>query len=116
MRSEFYRATPCGYAGNDDCGQMSAWYIFSSLGFYPFHAGSAEYVIGTPLFTKATLHLENGNDFVITAKNKTPERIHNKTPERIHIKSVKLNGKPIKDYKITHQQIMAGGTLEFILK
>ena len=108
VRSEFYRATPCGYAGNDDCGQMSAWYIFSSLGFYPFHAGSAEYVIGTPLFTKATLHLENGNDFVITAKNKTPERIH--------VKSVKLNGKAIKDYKITHQQIMAGGTLEFILK
>ena len=108
MRSEFYRATPCGYAGNDDGGQMSAWYIFSSLGFYPFHAGSAEYVIGTPLFTKATLHLVNGKDFVITAKNKTPERIH--------VKSVKLNGKPIKDYKITHQQIMAGGTLEFKMK
>jgi putative alpha-1,2-mannosidase len=87
---------------------MSAWYIFSSLGFYPFHAGSAEYVIGTPLFTKATLHLENGNDFVITAKNKTPERIH--------VKSVKLNGKPIKDFKITHQQIMEGGSLEFLLK
>ena len=108
VRSEFYRATPCGYAGNDDCGQMSAWYIFSSLGFYPFHAGSAEYVIGTPLFTKATLHLENGNDFVISAPNKTAKRIH--------VKSVKLNGKAIKDYKLTHQQIMAGGTLEFILK
>jgi len=108
VRSEFYRATPCGYAGNDDCGQMSAWYIFSALGFYPFHAGSAEYVIGTPLFTKATLHLENGKDFIITAPNKTPERIY--------VKSVKLNGKPIKDYKISHQQIMAGGVLEFILK
>ena len=108
VRSEFYRATPCGYAGNDDCGQMSAWYIFSALGFYPFHAGSAEYVIGTPLFKKATLHLENGKDFVITAKNKTPERIH--------VKIVKLNGKPIKDYTLTHQQIMSGGTLEFIMK
>ena len=108
VRSEFYRATPCGYAGNDDCGQMSAWYIFSALGFYPFHAGSAEYVIGTPLFTKATLHLENGKDFVISAPNKTPKRIH--------VKSVKLNGMPIKDYKITHQQIMAGGTLEFRMK
>ena len=105
VRSEFYRATPCGYAGNDDCGQMSAWYIFSALGFYPFHAGSAEYVIGTPLFTKATLHLANGKDFVIKAEGKTPERIH--------IKSVKLNGKPIKDYKLTHQQIMDGGMLEF---
>ena len=108
VRSEFYRATPCGYAGNDDCGQMSAWYIFSALGFYPFHAGSAEYVIGTPLFTKATLHLENGKDFVISAPNKTPERIR--------VKSVKLNSKPIKDYKITHQQIMAGGELEFRMK
>ena len=108
VRSEFYRATPCGYAGNDDCGQMSAWYIFSALGFYPFHAGSAEYVIGTPLFTKATLHLENGNDFVISAPNNTPGRIH--------VKSVKLNGKPIKDYKLTHQQIMEGGTLEFKMK
>ena len=108
VRSEFYRATPCGYAGNDDCGQMSAWYIFSALGFYPFHAGSAEYVIGTPLFTKATLHLAGGKDFVISAPNKTPNRIH--------VKSVKLNGKPLKDLTITNQQIMAGGTLEFIMK
>ena len=108
VRSQFYRATPCGYAGNDDCGQMSAWYIFSALGFYPFHAGSAEYTIGTPLFKKATLHLENGKDFVITAKNKTPDRIH--------VKSVKLNGKAIKDWTLNHQQIMEGGTLEFIMK
>ncbi|MBO4614812.1 MAG: GH92 family glycosyl hydrolase [Bacteroidales bacterium] len=108
VRSEFYRATPCGYAGNDDCGQMSAWYIFSALGFYPFHAGSAEYVIGTPLFTKAVLHLKNGKDFVISAQNKTPERIH--------VKSVKLNGQPLKELCITNQQIMAGGKLEFVMK
>ena len=108
VRSEFYRATPCGYAGNDDCGQMSAWYIFSSLGFYPFHAGSAEYVIGTPLFKKAVLHLENGKNLTISAPNKTPNRVH--------VKSVKLNGKPIKDYKLTHQQIMEGGVLEFRMK
>ena len=108
VRSEFYRATPCGYAGNDDCGQMSAWYIFSSLGFYPFHAGSAEYVIGTPLFKKAVLHLENGNDFVIS--------VPNKTVDKVHVKSVKLNGKPLTDYIITNQQIMEGGTLEFKMK
>ena len=108
VRSEFYRATPCGYAGNDDCGQMSAWYIFSSLGFYPFHAGSAEYVIGTPLFKKATIHLENGNDFVILAPNKTAKRIH--------VKSVKLNGKAITDYKLTHKEILEGGVLEFKMK
>ena len=108
VRREFYRATPCGYAGNDDCGQMSAWYIFSALGFYPFHAGAAEYVLGTPLFKKATLHLAGGKDFVITAPNKTSNRVH--------VKSVKLNGRPMKGFTLTHQQIMAGGTLEFIMK
>ena len=108
VRSSFYRATPCGYAGNDDCGQMSAWYIFSSLGFYPFHAGSATYVIGTPLFRRAVLHLAGGKDFVISAPNKTPGRIH--------VKRVRLNGKPLPDLTLTHQQLMAGGTLEFILK
>ena len=108
VRSEFYRATPCGYAGNDDCGQMSAWYISSALGFYPFNAGSATYTIGTPLFKQATLHLAGGKDFVISAPNKTPQRIH--------VKSVRLNGKPLTDWTLTHQQIMAGGTLEFNLK
>ena len=108
VRSSFYRATPCGYAGNDDCGQMSAWYIFSSLGFYPFHAGSATYVIGTPLFRRATLHLASGKDFVISAPNKTPGRIH--------VKRVRLNGKSLPDLTLTHQQIMAGGTLEFTMK
>ena len=108
VRSSFYNATPCGYAGNYDCGQMSAWYIFSALGFYPFNAGSAEYVIGTPLYKKATLHLAGGKDFVINAPNKTDERIY--------VKKVKLNGKPLTDLKISHQQIMAGGTLDFQMK
>ena len=107
VRTDFYRASPCGYAGNDDCGQMSAWYIFSALGFYPFNAGAAEYVIGTPLFTKATLHLAGGKDFVITAPNKTPQRIN--------VKSVKLPGTTLKALKLTHQQIVAGGKLEFVL-
>ena len=108
VRSTFYNAIPCGYAGNDDCGQMSAWYIFSSLGFYPFNAGAAEYVIGTPLFTRATLHLDGGRDFTILAPNKTPKRIH--------VKSVKLNGQPLRGLTLTHKQIIAGGTLEFKMK
>lgn len=108
VRSQFYNATPCGYAGNDDCGQMSAWYIFSSLGFYPFNAGAAEYVLGTPLFRKATLHLSAGKDFVITAPKKEPGKVL--------VKSVKLNGKVVKDLKISHRDIMAGGTLEFVMK
>ncbi|MBQ2595294.1 MAG: glycoside hydrolase family 92 protein, partial [Bacteroidaceae bacterium] len=108
VRSTFYSEKPCGYAGNDDCGQMSAWYIFSSLGFYPFNAGAAEYVIGTPLFTSATLHLAGGKTFTIEAKNKTPERIH--------VKSVRLNGTPVKDWRLQHSQIVAGGKLEFVMK
>ncbi len=87
---------------------MSAWYIFSSLGFYPFNAGAAEYVIGTPLFTRATLHLDGGRDFTILAPNKTPKRIH--------VKSVKLNGQPLRELTLTHKQITAGGTLEFKMK
>ena len=105
VRTTFYNATPCGYAGNDDCGQMSAWYIFSALGFYPFNAGSAEYVIGTPLFPSATIHLEGGKEFRIVAKGVSEKAIY--------VKSVRLNGQPLKDLRLTHQQIMAGGTLEF---
>ena len=108
VRTSFYNDTPCGYAGNDDCGQMSAWYIFSALGFYPFNAGSATYVIGTPLFSEATLHLAGGKDFVIKARNKKPGKVH--------VKSVRLNGEKLQGNILTHQQIMDGGTLEFVMK
>ena len=107
VRSTFYNASPCGYAGNDDCGQMSAWYIFSSLGFYPFNAGSAEYVIGTPLFRHAVLHMPGGNDLTINAPRKSDKAIY--------VKGVKLNGKKITDWKLTHQQLIAGGTLDFTM-
>lgn len=107
VRSSFYNPTPCGYAGNDDCGQMSAWYIFSALGFYPFNAGSAEYVIGTPLFQKAVLHMPNGKDLVINAPRKSDKAIY--------VKSVKLNGKKITDWKLTHHQLMEGGSLDFTM-
>ena len=107
VRTTFYNATPSGYAGNDDCGQMSAWYIFSAMGFYPFNAGSAEYVLGTPLFPKTAIHLSNGKDFVINAQNKTDKAIY--------VKSVSLNGVKLKDMKISHQDIMNGGTLDFVM-
>lgn len=108
IRRAFYNDTPCGYAGNDDCGQMSAWYIFSALGFYPFNAGSAEYVIGTPLFKKATLHLVEGKDFTIIASNK-------KEGKAI-VKQTKLNGKKLNGFILKHSDIISGGTLEFIMK
>jgi len=108
VRTTFYNATPCGYAGNDDCGQMSAWYIFSSLGFYPFNAGSAEYVIGTPLFDRAVIHIAGGKTFTINASRRKPDAIY--------VKRVSLNGRPVKDWRLTHQQIMAGGVLDFVME
>ena len=105
VRSEFYNATPAGYAGNDDCGQMSAWYIFSALGFYPFNAGAAEYVIGTPLFQHATLHLAGDKEFTIIRKG----------GKGIYVKEIRLNGKRLQGFNLKHQDIMAGGTLEFVM-
>jgi len=86
---------------------MSAWYIFNAMGFYPFNAGSAEYVLGTPLFPKTVIHLDNGKDFTINALNKTDKAIY--------VKSVSLNGVKLKEMKISHQDIMNGGTLDFVM-
>jgi predicted alpha-1,2-mannosidase len=102
-----YHNTTDGLCGNDDCGQMSAWYIFSSLGFYPVCPGSNEYVIGAPSIDKATLNLENGKQFVITAQNLSDKNIY--------IQQIKLNGIPKKDFIIMHNDIMKGGTLEFVM-
>ncbi len=100
-----YQPTPDGLGGNDDCGQMSAWYLFSSLGFYPVTPGSEDYSIGSPIINSAKLNLENGKTFEIEVKNQSDKNIY--------IKKIELNGKPIKDWKITHQQIMNGGKLVF---
>jgi len=105
VRTKFYNDTPSGYAGNDDCGQMSAWYIFSAMGFYPFNAGSNEFQLGTPLFAETIIRLPNGKTFIIKAPRKSDNQIY--------VKSVRLNGKEIKDGCITQQQIMEGGILEF---
>lgn len=103
--TEMYQNTPDGISGNEDCGQMSAWYIFSSLGFYSVTPGSNQYIIGSPLFEKATIHLENGKSFTVQAKNNSPE---NK-----YIKSIKLNGKNYEFSYINHQDIINGGNLVF---
>jgi predicted alpha-1,2-mannosidase len=102
-----YHNTTEGLCGNDDCGQMSAWYIFSSLGFYPVCPGSNEYVIGAPSVDKATLNLENGKQFTITAQNLTDKNIY--------IQQINLNGIPKKDFIIMHEDIMNGGTMEFVM-
>ena len=103
--TELYTNTPDGISGNEDCGQMSAWYIFSSLGFYPVTPGSNQYIIGSPLFEKATINLENGKAFTIEAKNNSSE---NK-----YIKSLKLNGNNYEFSYINHSDIINGGSLVF---
>lgn len=100
-----YNNTSSGYAGNDDCGQMSAWYVFSAMGFYPVNPVSGEYEIGTPLFPEMRMHLDNGKTFTVLAPAVNRENIY--------IRSVKLNGKPYDKSYITHQQIMDGATVEF---
>lgn len=100
-----YNNTSSGYAGNDDCGQMSAWYVFSAMGFYPVNPVSGEYEIGIPLFPEMRMHLDNGKTFTVLAPAVNRENIY--------IRSVKLNGKPYDKSYITHQQIMDGATVEF---
>ncbi|MDC2161998.1 GH92 family glycosyl hydrolase [Bacteroides thetaiotaomicron] len=100
-----YNNTSSGYAGNDDCGQMSAWYVFSAMGFYPVNPADGRYVIGSPLLDECTLKLAGNKEFRI--------RTIRKSPEDIYIQSVTLNGKKHKDFFITHQDIMNGGTMVF---
>jgi len=103
---EFYKPTPDGLIGNEDCGQMSAWYIFSASGFYPVTPGRPQYEIGTPLFKEIKYNLENGKTFTVKAPNVSAKNFY--------IKSVKLNGKLIPvTPRINHEDIMRGGVLEF---
>ena len=106
--TELYTNTPDGISGNEDCGQMSAWYIFSSLGFYPVTPGSNQYIIGSPLFNKATFNLENGKQFTVNTSNNSDT---NK-----YIDHVLLNGEPLNHTYITHDAIMNGGVLEFVMR
>ena len=103
--TELYTNEPDGISGNEDCGQMSAWYILSSMGFYSVTPGSNEYIIGAPLFNKASINLENGKVFTITAKDVSDT---NK-----YINSVKLNGEAHAFSYLKHSDIVNGGSLEF---
>lgn len=104
VMDRFYTPTPDGYCGDEDNGQTSAWYIFSALGFYPVCPASDEYVMGAPLFKKATIHLENGKTFEINA----PEN----SAENIYIDNLKLNKKNYTRNYITHSDIMRGGKMD----
>ncbi|WP_102796390.1 GH92 family glycosyl hydrolase [Bowmanella denitrificans] len=102
-----YTTQPDGLAGNEDAGQMSAWYLFSALGFYPVDPVSGQYVLGSPEVDSAEIYLENGNSFKI--------RTLNQGPEQVYVKQVTLNGQPLEGYLLSHQDILAGGELVFTL-
>lgn len=105
IMKELYNTTSAGYAGNEDCGQMSSWYVFSALGFYPVNPASGVYVIGSPLFSSAEIQLTNGKSFTIKAENVSDKNIY--------IQSATLNGKPFLNNYITHKQLLDGGILIF---
>jgi predicted alpha-1,2-mannosidase len=107
IMNEMYTDQPDGLCGNEDCGQMSAWYVLSSMGFYPVNAANGVYVFGSPLFESATIELPGNKTFQIKAKNL------NKT--NIYIDSVMLNGEPYEKSYITHADIVKGGVLEFTM-
>ncbi|RNI21867.1 GH92 family glycosyl hydrolase [Rufibacter latericius] len=102
-----YQATPDGLGGNDDCGQMSAWYLFSSLGFYPVAPGSEQYALGSPAVKEAILNLENGKTFHIEAKNQSEKNVY--------VQKVELNGKPLSQPFLNHSDLVKGGKLTFFM-
>ena len=107
VMNKMYRNHLDGLCGNDDCGQMSAWYIFSAMGFYPVCPASGQYVFGAPYLPENVLHLQNGNTLIIKAPNVSDQNCY--------IQSITLNGKPLHTAYITYEQIMAGGELVFTM-
>ena len=105
IMNKLYTATPDGYCGDEDNGQTSAWYVFSALGFYPVCPGTDEYILGTPLFKSAKLHLENGKTITIKAENNQADNCY--------IKDMKINGKSYSRNYLTHAQLMKGANIQF---
>jgi predicted alpha-1,2-mannosidase len=100
-----YRPTVDGLGGNDDCGQMSAWYLFSALGFYPVAPGSDQYSLGSPVVKTAAIKLENGRTLTIRAEDQSEQNVY--------VKRVTLNGKPVNRRYLTHAELLGGGTIVF---
>lgn len=102
-----YTDQPDGYSGNEDCGQMSAWYILSAIGFYPVNPCGGVYMLGSPLVERAEIPLPGGKKFTIS--------VMNQSPDNVYIQSVTLNGKPYNKCFIEHATIMQGGEMEIVL-
>lgn len=107
IATKFYTDKPDGLCGNDDCGEMSGWYVLSSLGFYQVNPANGIFVFGTPFFDKATVDVGGGKNFTVIARELTGKNIY--------IQAVKLNGKPYTKSYITYKDIISGGTLEFTM-
>ena len=107
IMNEMYKDAPDGLCGNEDCAQMSAWYVMSAMGFYPVCPGSNQYVIGSPKFTEIRIHLEDDNEFLIRARG---NRAGNHFIKRAH-----MNGEPFSRSYITHEEIMQGGDIRFLM-
>lgn len=111
VMATLFNDTPAGQCGNVDCGQMAAWYVFSALGFYPVNPASDVYVIGSPVVNKAVVSLDtkkyHGRKFTVIAEDNNPKNIY--------IQSASLNGKPLAQAWLTHEQITAGGTLRLVM-
>lgn len=107
IMQEMYTSKTDGLCGNEDCGQMSAWFVWSALGFYPVNAASGEYVFGSPLFKEVKLTVADGKTLTIKATNNAKDHIY--------IQSITLNGKPYNKASILHETLMQGGILEFVM-
>jgi predicted alpha-1,2-mannosidase len=107
VMEKLYNSTENGYPGDEDQGQTSSWYVLSALGFYSVCPGTDQYVMGSPVFQKTTITLENGKQFVIEAKNNRKENVY--------IQSATLNGKTFDQNWLTYADIMNGGTLQFVM-
>jgi predicted alpha-1,2-mannosidase len=102
-----YANQPSGLDGDDDCGQMSAWYIFTALGFYPVNPASGDYMVGSPLFTRATLRFGKDRLFTVIADNNSATNVY--------IQSATLNGKLLSSPVIRYRDILQGATLHFVM-
>ncbi len=107
LLKSWYHNDPNGLAGNEDCGQMSAWYVMSAMGLYAVDPASATYVLTSPLLDKATITVMDGNKLVIEAKRSSPDAIY--------IQSVTINGKPSEKLWVRHEEIAHGGHIVFNL-
>lgn len=105
IMTELYDNTPMGLCGNEDCGQMSAWYIFSALGFYPVNPDAQQYAIGSPLVSHAILHLPNGKEFTMSVRDAGAP----------YIQSMMLNGKPFHHALLDYRQLVSGGELDIVM-